>query len=178
MKKLWIMIERGRPLSAVTQVTSQVTSNQCWTTWTWTSEYLYCHILLWNKLITIVLVSSSRRSRTTLMDKIFKPNYNKPMSTTNLVRSPRKWWRTWVMHSCLNCPRQTRKRNAKSVSLLESRHRLLHLRASLERKRSQPRRHSMYIGPSLNSKLCHQEGTTSWPSVWENYSTKRSFYCT
>ena len=49
------------------------------------------------------------------MDKIFKPNYYKTMSTTNLVRSPRKWWRTWTMYSCLNCPRQTRKRNAKSV---------------------------------------------------------------
>ena len=53
-----IMIERNNPLSAVTQVTSQVASNQCWTTWTWTSEYLDCHILLWNKLITIVFVSS------------------------------------------------------------------------------------------------------------------------
>ena len=37
--------------------------------------------------------------------------------------------------------------------VLESRHRLLHLRASLERKWSQPRRHSMYIGPSFYSKL-------------------------
>ena len=38
--------------------------------------------------------------------------------------------------------------------VLESRHRLLHLRASLERKWSQPRRQSMYTGPSsLKSKL-------------------------
>ena len=47
----------------------------------------------------------------------------------------------------------------------------VHLRASLERKCSQPRRqprcYSMYIGPSLNSKLCHWEGTTSWPTTWE-----------
>ena len=41
---------------------------------------------------------------------------------------------------------------------VESRHRLLQLRAFLE---SLPRRHSMYIGPFLNSKLCHYEGTTS-----------------
>ena len=60
--------------------------------------------------------------------------------------------------------------------VLEPRHRLLHLRASLERKWSQPRRHSMYVGPSLNSKLCHWEGTTSWPQIWENYRTKRPFF--
>ena len=36
--------------------------------------------------------------------------------------------------------------------VLESGHNQLHLRASLERKWNQPRRHSMYIGPSLNSK--------------------------
>ena len=53
----------------------------------------------------------------------------------------------------------TKSQNAmqRMPSLLESRHRLLHLRASLERKWSQPRRHSMDIGPSLNSKLCHWE---------------------
>ena len=39
--------------------------------------------------------------------------------------------------------------------VLESRHRLLHLRASLERKCSQPRRRPMYVGPSFNSKLFH-----------------------
>ena len=38
------------PLFAVTQVTRKVTSNQCWTRLTLTSEYLDCHILLWNKL--------------------------------------------------------------------------------------------------------------------------------
>ena len=37
--------------------------------------------------------------------------------------------------------------------VLEPRHRLLHLRASLEREWCQPRRHSMYIGPSLDSKI-------------------------
>ena len=55
-----VMIERGNPLSAVTQVTSQVTSNQCWTRWTLTPEYLDCHILWWNKLRTLVFVNWSR----------------------------------------------------------------------------------------------------------------------
>ena len=47
------------------------------------------------------------------------------------------------------------KEQCKVPSFLESRRRLLHLPASLERKWSQPRRHSMYIGHSFNSKLCH-----------------------
>ena len=46
-----IMIDQRNPLSAVTQVKSQVTS-QCWTRWTLTSEYLDRHLLLWNKLRT------------------------------------------------------------------------------------------------------------------------------
>ena len=41
----------------------------------------------------------------------------------------------------------------RKISSLESRHRLFHLRASLERIWSQSKRHPKYIGPSLNSKL-------------------------
>ena len=37
--------------------------------------------------------------------------------------------------------------------ILERRHRLLHMRASLERKCSQPRLHPIFTGPSLYSKL-------------------------
>ena len=48
------MTERGNPLLAVTQVTSQITSEQCWTRWTLTSEYPDCHILLWSKLRALV----------------------------------------------------------------------------------------------------------------------------
>ena len=58
--------------------------------------------------------------------------------------------------------------------VLEYRHNLLHLRASRERKWSQPRRHSMYIGLSLNSKLCHQEVTTSWPHLREKIHNKKN----
>ena len=81
------MIERRNPLFAVTQVTRNVTSNQCWTRLTLTSEYLDFHILLWNKLRTLVIVTLSRRSRTTLTANLFKryqqqnKAYN-PFSTT------------------------------------------------------------------------------------------------
>ena len=61
-----------------------------------TSECPDCHILLWNKLRTIVFVSSWRRSRTTLTDNLFNESYNKTMPTTLLVRSPRKWFGTWA----------------------------------------------------------------------------------
>ena len=115
MKMLWNMRERWHPLSAVTQVTSQVTSNQCWTRWTLTSEYLDCHILLWNKLRTFVFVNWSRRSRTTLTDNLFNEIYNKPKLTTRSVRRPRKWFRTWATQSCLNCSRRTLRRNANNA---------------------------------------------------------------
>ena len=85
--------ERGNLLFAVMQITSA----QCWTRLTSTSEYLDCHILLWNKLITIVFVNLWRRSRTTLTDNLFNEIYNKTMPTTHSVRSPRKWLRTWAM---------------------------------------------------------------------------------
>ena len=52
---------------------------------------------------------------------------------------------------------------------------LLHLRASLERKWNQPRRHPMYIGPSLNSRVRNQEGTTSWPSIWKTTAQREHY---
>ena len=57
-------------------------------------------------------------------------------------------------------------------SLLESRHRLLHLRASLERESVQTRYLPVDIGSSLNPELCHSVRATSWPSFWEEWSTK------
>ena len=62
-----------------------------------TSEYPDCHILLWNKLTTIVFVSLSSRSRTTLTDQLFNTIYNKIMPTTHLVINQRKWLWTWTM---------------------------------------------------------------------------------
>ena len=53
-------IERWNPLFAVLQMTN----NQCETRFASTSEIPDCHILLWNKLITVVYVNLSRRSRT------------------------------------------------------------------------------------------------------------------
>ena len=110
-----IMIERGNPLFAVTKVTSQVASNQCWTRSTLTSEYLDCHILLWNKLRTFVFVNWSRRSRTTLTYNLFNEIYNKTKPTTRSVRRQRKWIRTWATQSFLNCSRRTLRRSAKNA---------------------------------------------------------------
>ena len=96
LKTKQIMIERGHLLFAVTQVTRKVTSNQCWTRLTLTSEHLDCHILLWNKLITLVFVNWSRRSRTTLTDILFNEIYNKTKPTTHSVQRQRKRFRTWA----------------------------------------------------------------------------------
>ena len=96
----------------------QITSAQCWTRLTSTSEYLDCHFLLWNKLITIVFVNSRREDREpTVTDNLFNEIHNKTMPTSHFVRSPRKWLRTWAMLSCLNCSKQNLKRNAKSAFL-------------------------------------------------------------
>ena len=80
------MIERGNPLFAP----MQITSNQCWTRWALTSECLDCHILMWNKLRTLVFVNWSRRSRTTLTDSLFNDIYNKTKPTTRSVRSQKQ----------------------------------------------------------------------------------------
>ena len=92
LEKKQIMIERVHSLFAVTQVTRKVTSKQCCTRWTLTSECVDCHILLWNKLKTLVfLLNWSRRSRTTVTDILFNSIYNKTKPTTRSVRRQRKY---------------------------------------------------------------------------------------
>ena len=109
--------QTNHPLFAVTQVTRKVPSNQCWTRRTLTSEYLDCHILLWNKLGTLVFVNWSRRSRTTLTDILFNEIYDKTKPTIRSVQNQRTWFRTWATWSCLNCSRQTLGRSAKNAYL-------------------------------------------------------------
>ena len=45
----------------------------------------------------LVFVSSWRRSRVTLIDKIFNSIYDKTKPTTHLVKSQRRWLRTWAI---------------------------------------------------------------------------------
>ena len=47
--------------------------------------------------------------------------------------------------------------------ILEWRHRILHMRASLERNCGQSKFHWIFIGLSFNSRIRNQEGKTSWP---------------
>ena len=65
--------------------------------WTSILGRLDCHMQLWNKPKILVFASPRRRSRITLIDKLFKPIYNKVTPTTHLVRNQRRWWRTWAM---------------------------------------------------------------------------------
>ena len=83
----------GQPV--VGRDASHEPGNQCWTRWTLTSEYLDCHILLWNKIRTLVFVKWSRRSRTTLTDMLFNAIYNKKKPTRS-SRWQSKWFRTWA----------------------------------------------------------------------------------
>ena len=57
--------------------------------------------------------------------------------------------------------------------ILEWRHRLLHMRASLERNSGQSTFHWIYAGPSFNSRMRNQEGKTSWPQIWETSRRQR-----
>ena len=71
---------------------------------------------LWNKPKILVVASSWRRSRVTFIDKIFEPIYNKILLTTH-------FWVVWDNSSSAM---------QRMPSLLESRHRLLHLRHLLK----------------------------------------------
>ena len=81
-----------------------------------TSEYVDCHILLWNKLTTVVFVNLSGRSRITLTDNLVNKTHNKTKPATRSVRRPRKWFRTLAMWSCLDCSRLIPRRSAKNAS--------------------------------------------------------------
>ena len=89
-----------------------VMSKQCWTRWTWTSEFLDCHILLWSTLRALVFVNWLRRSRTTQIDMFFNSIYDKIKHKPHLVQNQRKWFRKWATSNCLNCSRRNPKRSA------------------------------------------------------------------
>ena len=57
--------------------------------------------------------------------------------------------------------------------ILERRHRVLHMRASLVRNSGQSKFHCVYAGPSFNSRTRNQEGKTSWPQIWETFRKQR-----
>ena len=91
-----MMIERWNPLFAATQVSRKVTSSQCWTRWTWTSEFQGSHILPWRMRRVLAFVNCSRRSRTTLTDNLFNEINNKTKPTARSVRRQSKWFRMWA----------------------------------------------------------------------------------
>ena len=60
--------------------------------------------------------------------------------------------------------------------MLEYRYDLLHVRAFLAwRKSSQSRIHPLYDGPSLSPWVRHQEGKTSWTSIWKKPGDKEYY---
>ena len=127
VKKLWHTIERGNLLFAV----MQITSSQCWTRWTLTSEYPDCHILFWNKLRTIVFVNLRRRSRTTLTDNLFQRdlqqnNVYNPFSekSKKMIKESGNVELFWIVRD------RTWNAMQRVLIVLEFRHHLLHLRAS------------------------------------------------
>ena len=140
-----IQMERGNLLFAVMQITSAQRSTRL----TSTSEHLGCH--------SVVKEAGNSRVRE-LVKKIeihfhrksLQRDLQQTMPTTHLMRSPRYMGNVEQFELFVADPKNAMHR---VLVVLETRHRVLHLRISW--KSSQLRRHSMDIGPSLNSKLCH-----------------------
>ena len=158
------MTERGNPLWTVT---NQVTIKQCWARWTWTSEFLDFHILLWSKVRIFVFVNWLRRSRTTQIDTGLQHDlqqqhkaYN-PFSTT-FKENDSGHGQRWAVR--IDCTRRTIKSSGT--------HRLLHMRASLKNN-GQSRFHWIYIGCSSNSRIRDQEGRIAWPQIRESSRKQR-----
>ena len=128
-----IMKERRVPLCTH----NQSVHPQRLTRWTSTSAYLDCHISAVNQAESSpVREHQEDREPTSPTRSGFDLQQNKAYNPFSEVQED-----DW--------------RHGQCGTLLESRNSLLHLWTSLTRKCSQPRRHSMYIGPSLNSKLSH-----------------------
>ena len=110
------------------------------------------HILLWNKLITMVFLTWWRRSRTTLTDLLFNGIYKK-QSITRLVRRQRKWFRTWVT-KIFFCSRQTPRRSAKNAFFTGIKASSVAFADTSWKNWSQLRLHWIYIG-LFNSRVHH-----------------------
>ena len=94
---LWILWIRNTRILRQPTWDNQTVRPHRSTRWTLISVYLDCHMQFWNKPTILVFVSSWRRSRTILIDKLFNPIYNRIMPATHLVNSQRRWLRTWAM---------------------------------------------------------------------------------
>ena len=112
--------------------------------------------------------------------KIFKELWGRPTTTadfgssfwqvpyTSNVYGATRWYRT--VRIAQDGPQNA----VQSMPIiLEWRHRLLHMRASLSRNSGQSTFHCVYDGPSFNSIIRNQEGTTSWPQIWETTRRQR-----
>ena len=102
--------ERWDPLLTMT---IQVMSKQCWTRWTWTSEFQDYHILLWNMRRVPAFKNWFRKLRTTQIDTLNKIYDKIKQKKNRLVQNQRKWFRKWATS---NCSRRLPKRSAQHAS--------------------------------------------------------------
>ena len=170
IKKLLNMIERWHPLFAVTQVTREVTSKQCWTRWT----YPDCHIPLWNKLRTLAFVNWSRRSRTTITDNFFNEIYNKTKPTIRSVRRQRKWFRTWTNVELFELFETDPKTQCKECQSYWSEGIVYCACGQLLKETVANRSFMEYTFGFLSiPEYVVEEGKTSRPQIWENSRKER-----
>ena len=156
--------ERTNPLLIMT---IQVMSKQCWTRWTWTSEFQGYHILLWSMRRAQAFENWFRKLRTTQTDMLFNKICDKTKPTTRSVECQNGWFRTWATLNCLNCSRRTPKRSAKHAYHTGVKASSI-ANAGISWKKECPIEVSLNTHWTFFSRIRHQEGKTSRPQIWEN----------
>ena len=146
-------------------MTNQVMSKQCWTRWTWTSEFQGYHIPLWSMLRALAFEPRSTCSSTRSTTKQSPQPVQCGVKANDSGRGQRR--AVWLVRDGHQDAMQS------MPIILEWRHRLLYMRASLKRNSGQSTFHCIYDGPSLNSRIRNQEGKTSWSQIWETSRKQR-----
>ena len=140
-------------------------SKQCWTRCTWTSEfqdYPFC----------CEACAEYKRSR--IDSETWEPPRPTCSSTRSTTKPSLQPVQSRVKEDDSGRGQHRPKNSVQSMPIiLEWRHRLLHMWASLERNSGQSWFHWIYIGPSFNSRIRHQEGKTSRPQIRETTGRQR-----
>ena len=155
-------------------MTVQVMSKQCWTRWTWISEFQDYHILLWNMRRVQAFENWFRKLRNTQTDHALQQDLQQNQAFYTFSSSVKENDSGGGQHRIVWIARDGSQNAMQSMPIiLECRHRLSHVRAFLAGNRSQSRFHCIYHGPFINSRVRHQEGKTSRPQIWEKARRQR-----
>ena len=164
--------ERKDPLLIMTWVMSQ----WWWTRRTWTSEFQDYHITLWSTRRVPAFDNWFRKLRTIQIDMLFNKIYDRINHLILSVQNQNKWFRMWVTSNYVNCSRRNPKRSAQCVCHTGI---LVYSSARVGiscTKKEGPINNSSIIRWTFFQWVCHQEGKTSWTSIWYKAGRHRFLY--